>query len=83
MVGTGEPISAAVMTACTPGIARAAAVSIGADVAVRDRAAQDGRMQQPRPGDIVDVLAAPAQEAKIFDALDGAADERICRPRYF
>ncbi len=40
-------------------------------------------MQQARPRDIVDVLAASAQKAQVLDAFDRAADERICRPRYF
>jgi hypothetical protein len=47
---------------------------------VCDRAAQDGGVEKPRPRDIVDVLAAPAQKTEVLDAFDCAADERICRP---
>ena len=70
-------MSAAVMTACTPGRASAAAVSIDADAAVRDRAAQDHGVQQHRPRQVVDELAAAAQEAQVLDPLDRAADKGI------
>ena len=40
-------------------------------------------MQQRPARHIVDVLAAAAQKAQVLEALDRAADERICRPRYF
>jgi hypothetical protein len=49
----------------------------GADPAVRHRAAQDHRMQQILAGEIVDELAAAAQQPKILDAFDRAADEDI------
>ena len=50
-----------------------------ADAAVRDRAAQDHGVQHVREGEIIDVLAAPAQKPEILDAFDRAADQRIPR----
>jgi hypothetical protein len=49
----------------------------GADPAVRHRAAQDHGMQQILACEIVDELAAPAQQPQILDALDRAPDEDI------
>ena len=50
-----------------------------ADAAVRDRAAQDRRVQQSFAREIVDELPAPAHEAQVLQALDRAADERVDR----
>ncbi len=50
-----------------------------ADAAMRDRAAQHRRMQQPFAREIIDKLAAPAHEAQVLQALDRAADERVDR----
>src|ERR1041385_7342273 len=41
-----------------------------ADATVGDPAAQARRVQHAVAGNVVDVLAAPAQEAQIFQALD-------------
>ncbi len=49
------------------------------DAAMGERAAQDHRMQQPRPRDVIDILALAAQEPQILDALDRASDQRIRR----
>ena len=49
-----------------------------ADAAVRDRAAQDRGVQKIVAREVVDELAAPAQKAKVLDALDRAADRRRC-----
>ena len=46
----------------------------GGDAAVRDRAAQDGRMQHALALQIADELAAAAQKPRILDPLDRAAD---------
>ena len=73
------PMSAAVMTAWTPGRARAAAVVDAADAPVRDGAAQDHRVQKIVASEVVDELAASAQEAKILDPFDRAADKGIAR----
>jgi hypothetical protein len=43
------------------------------DAAMGDGAAQDHRMQQARPGDVVHIFALAAQEPQILDALDRAA----------
>ena len=48
-----------------------------ADAAVRDRAAQDHRMQHFLADEIVDVLSAPGEKAEVLDALDRAADEGV------
>ncbi len=48
------------------------------DAAMGDAAAQDHRMQQARPGDVVHIFALAAQEPQILDALDRAADEGVC-----
>ena len=45
------------------------------DAAVRDGAAQDGRMQQAGTRQVVHEFAATPQKAKIFTALDGASNE--------
>ena len=42
-----------------------------------DGTAQDRRVQQVLVGEVVDVLAAAAQEAKILEPLHRAADEDI------
>jgi hypothetical protein len=47
------------------------------NAAVRDRAAQNGGMQQAWKTQVVCVLAAPTKKAEVFDALDGGADERV------
>ncbi len=51
----------------------------GADAAMGDRAAQDGRVQGILAREVVDILAAAAQEAKILAPFDRAADEGIDR----
>ncbi len=48
-----------------------------ADAAVRDGAAQECRVQHVLAREIVDILPAAAEEAKILEALDRAADERV------
>ena len=48
-----------------------------ADAAMRDRAAQDRRMQHALAAQIVDVLPAPGEKAQILQPLDRAADEQI------
>ena len=50
-----------------------------ADAAVGDRAAQDRRVQHVVAGEIVDILAAAADEAKILQPFDRLADERVDR----
>ncbi len=50
-----------------------------ADVAVRHRTAQDHGVQEILAREIVDELAAPAQQAKILDAFDRAPDEGVGR----
>src|SRR5436309_5148991 len=50
----------------------------GADTPVRHRAAQDHRVQQVFAPEVVDELAASAQQPQILDALDRAADEDVC-----
>jgi hypothetical protein len=49
----------------------------GDDAAMRHRAAQDRCMQQTVAHEVVDILAAAAQETQILDALDRAADQQI------
>ena len=78
MVGTLAPISAAVTTACTPGHDRAAETSIER-MPVRHRAAQDHRVQRIVAREVVDELAAAAQEAHVLDAFDRAPDEGVTR----
>ena len=78
MGGTPPPISAAVMTARTPGSASAARRIDAADAAVRDGAAQDRRIQHAVALEIVDILAAAAQKPQILDPLDRAADIGRC-----
>ena len=75
--GIAAPMSAAVMTAQTPGRARAAPVLDAADAPVRDRTAQDHGVQKVVACEVVDELAAAAQEAKVLDAFDRAADEGV------
>ena len=48
-----------------------------ADAPVRDRAAQDHRVQKIIASEVVDELAASAQEAKILDPFDRAADKGV------
>ena len=48
-----------------------------ADAPVRDRAAQDHGVQKIIAGEVVDELAATAQEAKVLDAFDRAADKGV------
>jgi hypothetical protein len=48
-----------------------------AEISVRHRAAHDRRVPLPRPRQVIDILAAPAQEPQILDPLDRAADEGI------
>ena len=48
-----------------------------ADAPMGDGTAQDRRVQQVLVGEVVDVLAAAAQEAKILEPLHRAADEDI------
>ena len=50
-----------------------------ADAPMRDRAAQDDGVQNVFAGDVVDELAAAAQEAQVFKTLDRAAHEGIRR----
>jgi hypothetical protein len=71
MVGTA-PISAAVMTARTPGIACAAVVSTP-----RILPAQDRGMQHALTSQIADKFAAASQKAQILDSLDRAADVTV------
>ena len=52
-----------------------------ADAPVRDRAAQDHRVEKIVASEVVDELAASAQEAKILDPFDRAADKGIARAR--
>src|SRR5262245_28787081 len=47
------------------------------DPSMRHGTAQNRSMQHAVAHDVVDVLAAPAQEAQIFDTLDRAADQRV------
>ena len=47
------------------------------DAAMGDGAAQDHRMQQARPREVIHILALAAQEPQILDALDRASDEGI------
>ena len=49
----------------------------GADAAMGNRAAHDGGMPLPGAGEIIEILPAAAQEAKVFDPLDRTADECI------
>ena len=51
----------------------------GADAAMGDRAAQDRRMQHVLAREIVDILAAAANEAKVFQPFDRLTDERVDR----
>ena len=44
---------------------------------MRDRAAQDDRIEQPSGAEVVDILPAAAQEPEVFAALDLAADEGV------
>ena len=48
-----------------------------ADAAMGDRAAQDRRVQHVVTGEIVDILAAAADEAKVLQPFDRLADERV------
>ena len=50
-----------------------------ADASMRDRAAQDHRVQKMFAHEVVDELAAAAQKAQILDAFDRAADEGVGR----
>jgi hypothetical protein len=50
-----------------------------ADAAVRHRTAQDHGVQEIFAREVVDELAAPAQQAKILDAFDRAPDEGVGR----
>ena len=70
-------MSAAVMTACTPGCFSAADDVDRADAAVRDGAAQDYGVQRVGARHVVDVLPAAAQEAQVLQALDRAADGAV------
>ena len=70
-------MSAAVMTACTPGRLQRRRRIDRADAAVRDRAAQDRGVQRVRARHVVDELAAAAQEAQVLQPLDRAADGAI------
>jgi len=49
------------------------------NTAMRDRTAQDGGVQNPFAGHVVDVLTAAPEETQILDALDRAADQGIRR----
>jgi hypothetical protein len=48
-----------------------------AEATVGHGAAHDRGVPLPRPGEIIEILSATAQEAKVFDPLDRAADKRI------
>src|SRR6516165_8926650 len=77
MAGTAAPMSTAVMTACRPGPGGSGIDR--ADAAVRHRTAQDHGVQEILAHEVVDELAAPAQQAKILDAFDRAPDEGVGR----
>ncbi len=77
MVGTATPRSAAVIDGAHAGPGERRARVDRADAAVRDRAAQDRRVQQIGAREIVDELPAPAQETRILEPLDRAADEGV------
>src|SRR5580704_2704172 len=47
------------------------------DAAMRDRTAQDHRMQHCFAGEVVGVLAASGEKAQILEPLDRAADEGV------
>ena len=47
----------------------------GEDLRVGERAADERRVQHPRQRDVVHVLAAPREDARILAPLDAAADE--------
>ena len=72
---------AAVIDAAVKNAHQAYLAHEGATTAVRQRAAQDRRVQKTRGRQVVDVLPAAAQEAQVFEALDRAADQRIRRAR--
>jgi hypothetical protein len=80
MRGTA-PMSFAVMTARTPRYRKRGAGIDRGDEAVRNRAAQDGRMQHALAPQIANELAAAAQKAWILDPLDRAADIPV-RPNH-
>ena len=74
--GIGSHSSAAsrpVITACTPGAARAAAVSIRPILACGVRAAQHGGVQGARGDPVGDVAAPAEQELRVLDPADGLA----------
>jgi len=50
-----------------------------ADAAVRHRTAQDHGVQEIFACEVVDELAAPAQQAKVLDAFDRAPNEGVGR----
>ena len=50
-----------------------------ADASVRNGAAQDRGVQKIIAGEVVDELAAAAQEAKVLDPFDRAADKGVAR----
>ena len=66
--------SAPVSTPTTPGIAFAAAVSMLADLRVRVRRADEGRVVHARHAHVVGVAAAAGDEALVFLAGDACAD---------
>ena len=78
ITGISAPISAAVMTACTPGMRSRGGCVDAADAAVRDAAAQDHRVQHAGALEIVDELAAAGEKARVLGPIDRLTDQRPC-----
>ena len=71
---TTSPLrSSAVKTACTPGSASAAEVSMEQMRALRVRAADEAGVQHARPGDVVDEGARAGQQPGVLDPRHPAA----------
>ena len=73
-IGGTSAMSAAVHTATTPGSARAAAVSIADDVAVRVVRADDPHVKLVRKRDVAGEAAAAAHQRRVLQPLDRLAD---------
>ena len=77
MIGT-VPMSAAVKMARTPGSSFAVDVSMVLMPAVRDRAAQDDRMEQALRLQVADEQPLAGQETCVLEPVDRAADIGVC-----
>ena len=82
MVGSGLPMSAAVMTVTTPGCRQRGRRVDAHQLPVRDGTAQDRSVQHTGKAKVIDELSLATKQPKILDACDWLADIGVgrCHP---